>query len=122
MTIRVLIDMNLPPCWVDFFHESGIVSQHWSVIGSPGAKDAEIMAWALANDYSVLTHDLDFSTLLALSHATGPSVIQVRTENVMPDHLGATVLAALTQHELALESGALLVVDDSRKRVRILPL
>ena len=31
------------------------------------------MDWALTNGYAVFTHDLDFGTLLALTHATGPS-------------------------------------------------
>ena len=33
------------------------------------------MDWALRHDYIVFTHDLDFGTMLALSHATGPSVL-----------------------------------------------
>ena len=39
------------------------------------------MDWALRHDYIVFTHDLDFGTMLALSHATGPSVLQVRARN-----------------------------------------
>ena len=42
------------------------------------------MAWALANGYVVFTHDLDFGTMLALTHATGPSVLQVRGKTCCP--------------------------------------
>jgi len=42
------------------------------------------MAWARANGHVVFTHDLDFGTTLALTHAAGPSVIQVRGQNVLP--------------------------------------
>jgi hypothetical protein len=35
------------------------------------------MEWALANQRIVFTHGLDFGTALALTHATGPSVLQV---------------------------------------------
>lgn len=38
------------------------------------------MAWALTNDYIVFTHDLDFGTLLAITQADAPSVIQVRSQ------------------------------------------
>jgi predicted nuclease of predicted toxin-antitoxin system len=65
---------------------------------------------------------LDFGTMLALTHATGPSVIQVRGQNVLPDHMSPTVVAALRQHESELAAGALVVVDEARLRVRVLPI
>lgn len=92
------------------------------MIGNPRAPDAEIMEWAVASHRVVFTHDLDFGTLLALTHASAPSVLPVRTLNVLPDHLGPMVLAALKQHQSDLAGGALVVVDEVRCRVRILPL
>lgn len=122
MSISILIDMNLSPDWVAELSEQGWSSVHWSAIGSSRAKDSEIMAWALANDHVVFTHDLDFGTMLALTHALGPSVIQVRGQNVLPDHMAPIVVAALKQHETDLAAGALVVVDESKSRVRILPI
>lgn len=121
MSLQIVIDMNLPPDWVPFLSGHGWSVEHWSVIGDPRATDAEIMAWSVANQRVVFTHDLDFGTLLALTHATGPSVLQVRTQDVFPDHLGPFVLAALRQHEADLVAGALVVVDEARSRVRVLP-
>lgn len=80
------------------------------------------MDWAVANGHVVLTHDLDFGTLLALTHETGPSVIQVRTQDVLPAHLEPLLIAALRQHESDLAAGALLVVDEGKSRVRVLPI
>lgn len=80
------------------------------------------MDWAEANRYFVFTHDLDFGTLLALTHKTGPSVLQVRGDNVLPDHMGNLVVAAIKQHEPELESGALIVVEERKNRVRVLPI
>ncbi len=88
----------------------------------PGASDQDIMDWAVAHQYAVFTHDLDFGTMLALSHDSGPSVLQVRVENNLPDYIEDFVIAALTQHEGDLSSGALVVVDERRSRVRVLPL
>ncbi len=42
------------------------------------------MAWALARNYAVFTHDLDFGTMLPLSQAEEPSVLQVMCLNVLP--------------------------------------
>jgi predicted nuclease of predicted toxin-antitoxin system len=120
--LRLVIDMNLPPEWVAELLRSGYESLHWSTIGDPRATDTAIMAWARANHHAVFTHDLDFGTLLALTHADGPSVFQVRGQNVLPEHMGSLVIAALRQHEASLISGALLVVDQKKSRVRVLPL
>ncbi len=92
------------------------------MVGDPRASDAAIMEWAATHEYVVFTHDLDFGTMLALSHAAGPSVLQVRGADVLPDHLGDAILAALKQHGADLSSGALVVVDESRSRVRVLPI
>ena len=43
----------------------------------------------------VLTSDLDFSAPLAASDAAGPSVLQVRTQDVLPESLGAQVVRVL---------------------------
>ena len=78
---RLVVDISLSPLWVAVFAGHGWSAVHWSTIGDPGAKDRIVMAWARENGYVVFTHDLDFGTLLALTRGTGPSVIQVRTDD-----------------------------------------
>jgi predicted nuclease of predicted toxin-antitoxin system len=95
---------------------------HWSTIGDPSAEDSILIAWALANGHVVFTHDLDFGAMLALTHATGPSVLQVRGQNVLPEDIGPVVIAALRQHDAALAAGALVDVELKKSRVRVLPL
>ena len=119
--MRIVIDMNLSVEWVAVLVQQGWSAVHWSTVGDPRAEDSAIMAWALANGYVVFTHDLDFGTTLALTHATGPSVIQVRGQNVLPEHMESVVVAALRQNEPALTAGALVVVDEKKARVRVLP-
>ena len=70
----------------------------------------------------VLTHDLDFGAMLAATQATGPSVAQVRTQDVRPQNLAPLLIPVLQQYESELGAGALLVVDEARSRVRLLPL
>ncbi len=122
MSVKLLIDMNLSPDWVPILKRHGWSAVHWSTIGDPRESDRVIMDWALRHDYIVFTHDLDFGTMLALSHATGPSVLQVRAQDILPDHLENIVIAALRQHDDDLASGSLIVVDENRTRVRILPI
>ena len=80
------------------------------------------MAYAMANDCIVLTHDLDFSAILAATQGEKPSVVQIRADDVSPDAIGMQVVAALRQMESELEAGALLTIDPSRTRLNLLPL
>ncbi|MBX3436225.1 MAG: DUF5615 family PIN-like protein [Planctomycetaceae bacterium] len=122
MSLHILIDMNLSPDWTSLLRASGFSATHWSTVVRPGASDRQIMDWAVANGCVVLTHDLDFGTILALTHRSGPSVVQLRGQDVLPDRMGNLVVAALAQHETELESGALIVVEEAKNRVRILPI
>ncbi|MGD9631286.1 MAG: DUF5615 family PIN-like protein [Pyrinomonadaceae bacterium] len=120
--MKILIEMNLSPDWTAAFTAADIEAVHWSTIGDPRAEDTEIVEYARTNGYIVFTHDLDFGTILALTHAAGPSVIQVRTQDILPSNLGNTLISVMRDNASALEQGALIVVDESRARVRILPL
>ncbi len=80
------------------------------------------MKWARENGYVVFTHDLDFGAALALTGALGPSVIQIRCENITPTGNGGLVTTALRQFAGVLEQGALVVVDETSLRARVLPL
>ncbi len=120
--MKLVVDMNLSPEWAPILIKAGWETVHWSTIGNPRAEDSEIMKWALEHNHVVFTHDLDFGTLLALTNASGPSVVQVRTEDVTPQAIGLLVINALRQFEKLLEQGALIVIDEARLRARILPL
>jgi predicted nuclease of predicted toxin-antitoxin system len=120
--MKLLIDMNLSPDWVPVLGEKGFQAVHWSKIGMPNASDHEIMAWAKTNGYILFTHDLDFGAILAATRARGPSVIQIRTQDVNPYHLGIFVQEILKQFEQYLAKGALISIDEAKARVHILPL
>ena len=119
--MKILLDMNLPPAWVDFLENQGIQATHWSNVGSHSASDKEIMTWAKEHGYVVFTHDLDFGALLAASKNDGPSVIQVRTQNVMPSVIGSIVVKAIKEFMIEIRSGSLISIDMHKSRVRILP-
>ena len=120
--MKLLVDMNLSPRWVSVLAGAGIEAAHWSTVGAANATDAEIMAYARAQGYVVLTHDLDFSAILAATHGDKPSVVQIRAENVSPDVIGRAVINALQQMGNELDEGALLTIDPNRARLRLLPL
>ena len=119
--MKIVIDMNLSPQWVDVLMLEGYDCVHWSEIGSPNAPDREILLWARSNGYVVFTHDLDFGAILAATKADSPSVLQLRTQNISPKRIGESVVSAFKQFEELLNQGALVSIDQKRARARILP-
>jgi predicted nuclease of predicted toxin-antitoxin system len=120
--MKILIDMNLSPRWVAFLAGAGVQALHWSSVGQPDASDIEIMRWAKENNYVVMTHDLDFSAILAATQGSKPSVVQIRGDDISPDTIGQKIVFGLRQVESELDAGALLSIDANRTRLRILPL
>lgn len=120
--MKLLIDMNLSPQWVQFLKSAGFESQHWSEIGEAYAPDSEILDYASVNGLVIFTHDLDFGVLLATRKLRQPSVLQVRTQDVLPAAIGEMILRALHASRSHLEAGALVTVDPNRNRIRFLPI
>lgn len=121
-TMALLVDMNLSPRWIPVLLAEGFAAEHWSDLGPAEAPDTDLMAHARARGLVVLTHDLDFGTILAATGGDGPSVVQIRAADVRPEAIAGQVIAALRQFAADLAGGALLTVDTSRTRVRLLPL
>jgi predicted nuclease of predicted toxin-antitoxin system len=120
--MNALIDMNLSPLWVRLFVERGIEAAHWSTVGPPTAPDSQILDYAASNGFVVFTHDLDFGMLLAARKSRGPSVLQVRTQDVLPTAIGTIVLRAIASASEHLEAGAIVTVDVAQHRIRLLPI
>jgi predicted nuclease of predicted toxin-antitoxin system len=53
--MKLLVDMNLSPGWVKLLRDAGWEAGHWSHIGRPDAPDSEVMAYAAAHGFVVLT-------------------------------------------------------------------
>ena len=60
--MKLLIDMNLWPGWVQFLARSGIEAEHWSSIGHASAGDTEIAVYAREHGFVILTQDTEFGT------------------------------------------------------------
>jgi predicted nuclease of predicted toxin-antitoxin system len=120
--MKIIVDMNLSPEWVNALTDGGHEAVHWSKVGAADADDSNIMAWSRQNQSIVLTTDLDFGAILAASGAGGPSVIQLRPGRHAPVTLKSFLLKAIAASQGALENGALLTIDPQRLRLRILPL
>jgi predicted nuclease of predicted toxin-antitoxin system len=54
--MKVLIDMNLSPAWVQALDDHGFEALHWSSVGDGRAPDSVVLAWAKDNGYIVFTN------------------------------------------------------------------
>jgi predicted nuclease of predicted toxin-antitoxin system len=120
--VKLLVDMNLSPSWVDRLAHHGFDAVHWSTIGAATAPDDEILAWARQHTLAVVTNDLDFSAILAASAGSTPSVVQIRTQDLLSDASVSAVANALEAHREDIERGVLMSIDEGGTRVRMLPL
>ena len=121
--MRLLLDNQLPPSLARHLGEAGHDVLHVGSLGMHAAEDHEIVALAAEQDRVVVTADADFGTLLALRREVRPSVVFVRGVTPRtPNRLAPLLLSALSAASEALASGAIVVVEDARIRVRRLPI
>ncbi len=74
-------------------------------------------------DHAVLvTHDLDFSAILAASGDRAPSVIQIRLHDLTAPSVGLAIARVVAEYGQLLQDGALVSVREAGARVRVLPL
>lgn len=120
--MKFLIDMALSPALANWLCESGHDAVHAGELGLHRAPDTEIMSRAKLEQRTVVTADLDYPRLLALSRAIEPSVILFRDGNWneadVVRRMGE-VLAALPEAEI---SESIVTVERERIRRRRLPL
>jgi len=120
--VKVIVDMNLAPAWCDALRSAGFEARHWRDLGDPRAPDLELIGFASKGGWVILTHDLDFATILAATGSDAPSIVQLRARNILPEACGVAVVAAMRLHSADLLRGAVLSVETSGVRLRELPI
>lgn len=89
---------------------------------SPSALDSEILDYARHEGRAVLTQDLDFSTLLALSGWDRPSLVTLRLSETHPEFVAQKILGARHELEQKLAEGYAITIEDQAIRFRKLPI
>ena len=120
--MRFLADAGLSPLTIDFLTRLGHEAVHVRTLGMQRAPDVDIVARARADSSIVLTFDLDFGDVLALGVLEKPSVIIFRLADERPASVNQRLATVLEERAADLESGALILIEDARYRVRKLPI
>jgi len=120
--LRFLADMNLSPLTVAHLHSQGMDILRVNAVLPATTSDTEILSFARQENRVVITQDLDFSALLALSGFSSPSLVTLRLPVTDPETVTRRLLQVLPQVETDLHRGVAITVDDRTVRIRSLPI
>ncbi len=120
--IRLLADVHISPKTVADLQKQGYEIMRSSEFLPANAPDINILEFARTENWVVLTQDLDFSMLVALSRYSQPSLIILRLSSAKPNIVTQKLLDVLPQIEEALQEGSAITIQDESIRIRKLPV
>ena len=120
--MKALLDMPVSSLLLDVLHAYGHEGVHAHQIGQDRATDRELLEIARREDRVVITADLDFPRLLALSSAGGPGLILFRGGNYSDAEMCDLLERVLKEVPPEVLESSVCVVDRRRIRVTQLPL
>ncbi len=121
--MKLLVDNALSPVVAERLTEAGHDAKHVRDYGMQAARDEEIFDLAVREERIIVSADTDFGTLLAIRDQAKPSVILLRR----PARRRPAEQARLLEQNLPalardLERGCIAVFEESRIRLRRLPI
>jgi predicted nuclease of predicted toxin-antitoxin system len=120
--MKFLADMGISLRTINWLRDLGYDVFHLRDKGLQRLPDDEILDLARTEGRIVLTVDLDFAQLLAVSQKALPSVILFRLGNENYDEINKRLIEVLNNCQGDLETGAIVSVNNEAFRVRKLPI
>ncbi len=120
--MKLLLDENLIPSFCAILQELGYSSRHVYDVDLDQTPDEKIVAFARSSGETILTNDLDFSRIMALSKEEFPSIITFRLGALNPTLFREIVQLNFDQLVEPAQEGNLITIDEGGIRIRKLPL
>lgn len=120
--MKFLADMGISQRTVAWLQAQGHDALHVRELQMQRAADADILAKAREEARILLTLDLDFGYLVAISRDRLPSVVIFRLGNETSEFVTARLESVLDCCQDELHEGAIVAVEEAAIRVRRLPI
>ena len=120
--MKFLLNMNIPRELGPMLAAEGHQWRHAGDIGLARAADTFILARAKQQRECIITHDLDYSQLLAFSGDRAPSVVLFRLRRANAKMMCQRLKAVWNEIEGHLTDGAIVTIEEAARRVRRLPI
>lgn len=120
--IHFLLDENITILFKKPFERCDYKVSHVSQVGLLSTPDEKIVEFAANNNFVIVTFDLDFSRIMALSKHQLPSIVTLRIVGITEEYLENIIRYNFSDLIQPLVEGALVTIDDSRIRIKKLPI
>ena len=120
--MRFLADMGVDVRVIEWLRGQGHDALHLSEQGLQHLADDEIFRKAEAEGRCVLTFDLDFGEVAALTGGSKASVVLLRLGNPGWRRVVERLSTVFAESADAIAKGAVISVEETRHRIRYLPI
>jgi len=113
-----LLDVNMTPSLISLLEKDGHNCRHAVSLGMGRSSDEEIVDFARKSGEVIITHDLDFGTIMVFSGESKPSVIIFRIHHISPLVFFNLIKLNWSKIEESLNQGAIVIFEESNVRIR----
>ena len=120
--MRLVLDQGISRDAASCLRNLGHECVHVGEVGMHSAADEEILAFSLKLNAVVITLDADFHAILAVSGASGPSVIRLRLQGLGVPEVAEVAQRVLSDFDSDLRRGSLVTVKTRKTTCHRLPV
>lgn len=120
--MKFLLDMGISPYTTKFLRAQGHDAVRLPELRLSFAADQNIIEFARRSERVILTHDLDFGTLMVASGERLPSIVIFRLADMKPANVNQYLEVVIMKYAEELATGVILSISERRIRVRRLPM
>jgi len=120
--MKILADIHISPITVHFLQNLGYDAIRVNEILPSNSSDKTIVETAKKQRRVIITQDLDFSEIISLAGKKSPSLVSLRLSSSRIEYVNKRLEEVLPKIEYDVEKGSIIVVEDSRIRLRSLPV
>ncbi len=120
--LRFLADMGVSWRVVEWLRSEGYDAKHLRDEGLERLEDTDIFSKAHEERRVLATFDLDFGEIASLARGKVVNIVVFRLRNTRTPFVIERLSSVLAESSEALKQGSIIAIEDSRHRIRRLPI